>query len=284
MASLRAIKRRIQTVKNTAQVTKAMQMISANKMKQAEKLAKQTIPYTEGLFEVVRRIGKITDYSSPLLKRSANVRNIAVVVIGPSRGFVGGLITNLTVNTIKAINDLKLQNPGANVLGVSVHRKALNIVTNLGIEDKYHFAKYFDHPTTTELSSIYSTILNGFMNEEFDEVYLAYMHFVNTMVQKPVFKRLLPIKFDVTDEKKENTFIFEPSKSTILDFVLPEYFESEVLTAILDSNASEQSARMVAMKSATDNAKAINKELSLQYNSTRQAKITNEILEIVSNA
>ncbi|HQG58008.1 MAG TPA: ATP synthase F1 subunit gamma [Candidatus Dojkabacteria bacterium] len=321
MSSLRALKRRITTVKNTSQVTKAMQMISASKMRTAVHYATQTVPYTKAMSEIISKMGDISDYQSELTSKPEVVKNILIVIIGQSRGFVGGLVTLLASHVAKNCKEIRDEYPDATISALTIHRKALNIAQLAGLQSKYHFAKYFDKPSTTVLSPIYTTILNAYKSHEYDEIYISYVHFINTMVQKPFFTKLLPIDLDYiaeqistkgkvgtakkeyanihTDthksndnlEKNENTekidnndLVFEPSKKSILDFVLPEFFESEILTAVLDSNASEESARMVAMKNATENAKELSKTLTLQYNQSRQAKITSEILEVASGS
>ncbi|HNZ70730.1 MAG TPA: ATP synthase F1 subunit gamma [Candidatus Dojkabacteria bacterium] len=306
MASLRALKRRITTVKNTSQVTKAMQMISASKMRTAVHLATETVPYTKAMSEIISKMGDISDYQSDMTRKSEKVKNILIVIIGQSRGFVGGLVTLLASFVAKNCKEIKEKNPDANISALTIHRKALNVAQLAGLESKYHFAKYFDKPNTTVLSPIYKTILDTYKSGEYDEIYVSYIHFINTMVQKPYFTKLLPIDLDYiadqfagktktelpekeadNDKNKDissNDLVFEPSKKSILDFLLPEFFESEVLTAVLDSNASEESARMVAMKNATENAKELSKTLTLQYNQSRQAKITSEILEVASGS
>lgn len=305
MGSLRAIKRRITTSKSTAQITRAMQMVSASKMKKSEESAREAMPYADGIYEVVRTIGKIKDYKSPYLRIPKRIKKIAVVVIGPGRGFVGELISKLLLSTADKVEKLKKDHPDAEIVGISLHKVALKIVNGVGIDSEYHFAQYLDSPDTTNLSPIFKILLDGFTGGEFDEVYLSYMYFVNTMVQKPVFKKVLPISFEklVEEAKGEvssksqtlganrevkaedvKDFIFEPSPSEVLDFLLPEYFETQILTSVLSSNASEHSARMVAMKNATDNANELVKNLTLKYNRSRQANITQEILEVAMGA
>lgn len=282
MANLQAIKSRIKSIKNTKQITHAMQLVSASKMKKAQEAALHTTPYSEGLHGVVADLPVIEEFKSPYLREIEDVEKIAVVVIGQTRGFVGGQTTNLMVNTSKEIEVLKKEFPGAKFFGISVNKLGLKIVNTLGIKSVYHFSEGFEEPTTTEMSPVSQAILQGFKKEEFDLVYLSYMKFVNTMEQNPFFKRILPISFDREDDKSANgeEFTFEPDAEEVFTFLLPEYFESQLLNAILNSNASEHSARMVAMKAATDNATQLVDDLTLDYNKSRQAGITQEILEV----
>lgn len=287
MSSLHETKRRISSIKNTAQITRAMQMVSASKMKRAEQSARETVPYAEGIYDIVRKISSLDDYKSPYTRKVGEIKNTAIVVIGPGRGFVGGMTTNLLLFASTFITHLKEKNTNFSIAGISIQKLGLDIVQRLNINAKYHFAEYHEHPTTTVLTSIYQTILKSFAQGEFDEVYLAYTHFISTLVQKPVCKRILPISFqrilkeaeqDVEKEKSSN-FIFEPNTTEVLDFLLPEYFETQILSAILDSHASEHSARMVTMKNATDNAEELADNLKLEYNRTRQDRITQELMD-----
>ena len=297
MTKTREIKRRITSINSTKKITKAMQMVSASRMKRAQNRVNNAVPYAEGLFKIVNEIGPIHDYTHPLLRQVDEIKNVAVLIIGPHRGFVGGMITTLFLAADQLIDKIRLNNQGVHIFGISMHRKGLDIVNKLGIESKYHFADYFENPTTTQLTPIIKVISDGFINKEFDEVYIVYMHFINTIVQKPEFQKILPIslsKFQkdaesikkLSNDKKQAilnlTYNFEPNVKEVLNRLVPEYFETQIYAALLDSMASEYSARMVAMKNATDNANEMYKELELIYNRTRQASITQEILEVIS--
>jgi len=295
MGSLRALKRRINISKNIAKITKAMQMVSASKMKRAEEQVTQAIPYAEGIYEIVSKLGNIRGYKSIYLKKPKKIKNILIIIVGPSRGFVGDLTSRLIVELSNNIEKIKRNYPDVKMVGLSIHKQGLKIATTVGIEPRYHFATYFESPNTTTLSPIYKVVLDGYKSGFFNEVYISFAHFVNSIVQVPKFKRVLPITFEESlseqksndkesIEKQENDFIFEPDMSKVLDFLLPEYFETQILTAILDSNASEHAARMVAMKNATDNAQELVKTLTHEYNKTRQSEITKEILEVAAGA
>ncbi len=288
MPNNKGVKRRIQTVKNTSKITKAMEVVSASKMKSAQNRALSTVPYADGLYRIIKKIGFIPDYKNPLMRDVKKAKSAGIIVIGPDKGFVGGMITDIMLKTSNLIKELKEKNPDLKVYGISIFKKGEKVLKSLGIENKYHFSDYNEKPTTTELTPILKVLVEGFVSEEYDEIYIVYSHFINTMQQKTVTKKLLPISFEDITENGENSenisYTFEPSMEAILDKLIPEYFEYQIFAAIMDSMASEQSARMVAMKNASDNAKEIEKNLQLKYNKTRQASITQEIIEVVSGS
>jgi F-type H+-transporting ATPase subunit gamma len=293
MASLRDIKTRIGSVQNTAQITKAMQMVSASKMQRAQDRAISSIPYANGIYQIVSRLGEnLEGYTSIYLKKSSEIKNIGIVVIGTSRGFVGGEITSLVLETMSLAGKLKQENPSVNIHGISIHKTAQKILANSGISNDFHFSEFFDAPTTTELSPVFSALEKKFSEGVYDEIYLVYTHFVNTIIQKATSKKLLPLSLSdiiaeaekVEIEKLEKPFIFEPNTKEVLDRLLPEYFQTQIYSAVLESIASEHSARMVAMQNATDNAYELEKKLTLQFNRTRQSTITQEIIEVISGS
>lgn len=294
MATAADIKRRISSVKNTAQITKAMEMVSASKMQRAQDRALMAIPYAEGLYEIVAKLGKVDDYDSVYLRSDNYVNKIAIVVVGTSRGFVGGMITNLTTKTYQLKQDLIKKYPQAEITGISIHKTAQKVLANAGIKNDYHFSEYFEAPTTTELTPVFDILVEKFAAREYDEIHIVYTHFENTMLQRAKIKKLLPLDVDIIQEKgdieeseadeEELNFKFEPSTEAILDRLLPEYFQTQIFTSVLESIASEHSARMVAMKSATDNANELTKKLNRKYNKTRQAAITQQIIEVINGA
>lgn len=289
MGDLKQIKTRIGSVSNTAQITNAMQMVSATKMLKAQQKALKSVPYTELIYEIVSKMGSIKEYKSIYLKEITDVKNIAIVVVGTSRGFVGSQITSLISNVVKLKSKLKEQYPGAEFRGISIHKTGLKIIQNAGIKSDLHFGQYFENKSTTELSSIFNSLVERFEDKTYDLIFIVYTHFLNTSVQKPVSKQLLPISIEelVLEENKATStqhgvFLFEPNISEILDKLLPEYFQSQIYTGILDSIASEHSARMIAMKNATDNALSLKGSLTLKYNRQRQAQITQQLIEVVN--
>jgi F-type H+-transporting ATPase subunit gamma len=263
-------------------------------MQKAQDRALRALPYAQGIYEIVSRIGNIKDFKSPYLREVALVKRIAVVVIGTSRGFVGGQLATLTAAAYKLNAELQQKYPGAEILGISLHKTGLRVLSHSGIKSELHFAEYVEAPTTTDLTAIFSLLTEKFANGEYDEVHLAYTHFINTIAQKAVTKKLLPISLEELvsaaktategELKAQRAYIFEPDPKTVLNFLLPEYFHTQVYTALLEATASEHSARMVAMKNATDNAMDLKKSLTLKYNSQRQAKITQELIEIINGS
>jgi len=293
MASLRDIKRRITSVKNTSQITKAMQMVSASKMQKAQDRALKAVPYAIGIYQIVNKLkGGMSDYTSVYLKKPKKVKNIGIVVIGMSRGFVGNQITMLIAKTYNLSKELKSKYKHANIIGISIHKTGQKILASAGIKSKYHFADFIELPTTTELTHIFTLLEDKFADGEFDEVHLVYTHFKNTLIQVSTSKKILPL--DIKEISKEadsaksnidsDDFVYEPDIHTVLSKLLVKYFHTQIYTAILESIASEHSARMVAMKNATDNAYELEKKLTLKYNRGRQTAITNQIIEVISGS
>jgi F-type H+-transporting ATPase subunit gamma len=279
-----------------------MQMVSASKMQKAQERAINAYPYAQGIYELVSKFAGNKEFSSVYLKEVTEPKKIAVLVIGTNRGFVGGLIANLTAACYKLSQELVKKYPGVKIVGISLHKTGLKILANAGIKNDYHFSEVLESPTTTDLSSIFSILQDNYVAGNYDEVYVVYSHFINTVVQKPEYKKLLPISLEqllaeaeVENEKNDKNkktveveqvdpFVFEPGMDEILNRLLPEYFQTEIFTAVLESLASEHSARMIAMKNATDNANELQEKLNLKYNRQRQASITQEIIEVISGA
>jgi F-type H+-transporting ATPase subunit gamma len=304
MATSRDLKRRIASIGSTAQITKAMQMVSASKMQKAQDKAKRAIPYSLGIYEIVSKFSGIKEYKSVFLQQPEKVKNVAIVVIGSNRGFVGGMIANITSAVYRFTKSMKEKDAGLKFWGISVHKTGLKILNNAGINSDYHFQDELEQATTTDLTSIFSLVTEGFSKGKYDEVYIAYSHFVSTLVQKPVIKKILPISWEglmeeavqeesqggktegSKEKKKHNTnpFLFEPSMEEVLDRLLPEYFQTQIYTAILEGLASEHSARMISMKNATDNANGLKSALNIKYNRQRQAGITQELIEVINGS
>jgi F-type H+-transporting ATPase subunit gamma len=277
-------------------------MVSASKMQKAQDKAKRAIPYSLGIYEIVSKFAGLKDYKSIYLQQPEKVKNVAVVVIGSNRGFVGGLIANVTSTVFRFTKAMKEKNPEVDFFGISIHKTGLKILNNAGIKSDYHFQEELEQVTTTDLASIFTLISKNFADGKYDEVYLAYSHFVSTLVQKPVIKKILPISWEglleeagKEDEKdgknnvgetKHNTnpFLFEPSMEEVLDRLLPEYFQTQIYTAVLEGLASEHSARMISMKNATDNAMGLKSALNIKYNRQRQAGITQELIEVINGS
>lgn len=290
MASIKQIKRRLNSIDNTSKITNALYLISASKMQKAQHRAETSLLYTHALAKIVHNLGKdVIDYKSPLTRdvEDADVRNVAIVVIGTERGFVGGMINELTAKLVELKTDIQKTYPRAQISGISVFKTAKKILRYARITNTNHFDEYINVPTTTNLSPISSLLLNGFSEQEYDLVYIVSSEFTSLVKQEAVANQLLPLSIKELKEKGEKAagvtegrFVYEPDRNKILDKILPEYFETQLLTAVHSSIASEQSNRMVAMKNATDNAKDLSENLTQSYHKTRQTEITQELLEV----
>ena len=285
MANTQDIRRRIKSIRNTAQITKAMQMVAASKMRKAQQLALAGRPYSELMNRVLVSLKSRTD---PLLHPLLQVRPTGkelVLIISTDKGLAGALNTNV-MREAAAFD-------AAKTAYVTAGRKARQFVARTRRELLADF-ELRDAPTILETKAVSKFCVEKFLSGEVDKVTVLYTHFVNTINQKPVVQTLLPISQfafgagpdgSVPNQSTADPmleYIFEPSPHDVLDFMLPYYVQYEVYQMILDARASEHSARMVAMKNATDNANQFIKDLTLEYNKMRQASITTELLEIAT--
>jgi len=282
MANLRDIKRRIKSVRNTSQITKAMQMVASAKMRRAQELALKGRTYIGALANVIKHLQEtIQNGGVPLMERRESGKTL-VVVINTDRGLCGGLNTNLFKEVLlKCPPEADYITIGAK-LNPQFARTGRNLAASFTLPDGFGDA---------ELKPIYDFIRNGFTGGEYNSVIVAYQKFINIMVQRPQITSLLPItaeellvaaqQDDMPDSDNPN-FLLEPGPQALLHAILPLYFSNMLVHMVLESKASEQSARMVAMKSATENAKSLIGELTLEYNKARQTQITNELLEITT--
>ena len=283
MASTQDIRRRIKSIRNIGQLTKAMQMVAASKMRKAQGLALAGRPYAGLMNRVLVSLQQRTD---PMLHPLLHVREVKkelVVVISTDKGLAGSLNTNLLREAA--------QFDSAKTVYVAAGRKARQFLVRMRREILADF-ELKDSPAFSETKEIAKFCIEKFLNREVDKVSVLYTHFINTISQKPVIRTLLPISnFELPQAStepagaKETTdpmigYVFEPNEETVLDKVLPYYLHYQVFQMVLDARASEHSARMVAMKNATDNAHQFIKDLTLEYNKMRQASITTELLEI----
>ena len=287
MANTREIRRRIKSVKNTAQITKAMQMVAASKMRKAQQAALAGREYSALLNRVLVSLrDRVDPNAHPLLTERPGKREL-VILISTDKGLCGALNTNLFRETSR-LEQSETSFIANGRKGVQyLARSKRNLLADFAMKDNPGFA---------ETKQISKFALEKFVSGEVDKVTVAYTRFVNTLTQQPTLRTLLPISpFDLPGAKEEKDaalatnaqanhfgYIFEPSAEQVLDSILPEYVHFQVYQMALDSRASEHSARMVAMKSATDNAKQIVKDLTLEYNKVRQAAITTELLEITT--
>jgi F-type H+-transporting ATPase subunit gamma len=277
LADIRAIRRRIKGVQNTAKITKAMEMVAASKMKRAQERGLAGRPYAEKIQQVIADLAALPGAGSalhPLLQRRP-VSRIALVHITPDRGLCGGL--NANINRLAAGFMLEQTMP---VTVITVGLKGLGFMRRCGRDVLAEFTHLGDRPGFLDTLPISRIIIDDYSGGNVDLVYLVYTEFVSMMLQKPVLRQLLPIEPTCIPGVQNVDYIYEPGSDAVLGGLLPRFVEMEVYHAILESIASEQSARMVAMRNATENANELIGDLTLLYNKARQESITKELLDI----
>ena len=277
MIPIRVIRHRIRSIQSTAKITRAMEMIAASKMRQAQLRVLAARPYAEKMHEVVAHLAAQVQPGEelhPLLQRR-EVKQVAIVHIAADRGLCGGL--NANVNRMTANFILQQSVP---VALIAVGRRGIAFMSRYGQQMLAEFAQLEDRPTLLDTIPISRVVIDDFTNGMVDQVYLAYTKFITTVNQQPVLEELLPIEPTKMERTENLEYIYEPSAPSVLEHLLPRYVEMQVFHAILESIASEQSARMVAMRNATDNANDMLEELTLILNKTRQELITEELLDI----
>ena len=285
MASGREIRGRIRSVKNVAQITKAMEMVSASKMRRAQRNVLATRPYSDRLLDVMSELTSRMVAGArrgTLLDVRPNVRNVALVVVTPDRGLCGSLVSNVLRRAGRFILDEQRNNHGVEVYAIG--KKGRDFLARTGQQLVAEVTKLGDAPTLADTLGISTNVINGFRQGRYDEVYVVSTEFVNTLVQRPALKRLLPIEPPAEVEGQRWDYTYEPDQQDVLRELLPRFVEVQLYQSVLESIASEHSARMVAMRNATDNAKDLVRDLTLSFNKSRQASITNEVSEIASGA
>ena len=278
MATIREIRRRIKSVQNTAKVTKAMEMVAASKMRRAQERTIAARPYAEKMQQVLADLSaqyRFGEEVHPLLQKR-EVNRIALIHITPDRGLCGGLVANINRSVASFILEQNVP-----ITTVVVGRKGRDFMNRSGQEVRAEFTQLGDRPSIVDIQPITHIVIDDYTNGLIDEVYVSYTRFVNTMNQQPVLWRLLPVEPTAIEPGQNVEYIYEPSPAEVLAELLPRFVEKELYHVILEAIASEQSARMVAMRSATDNAKEIVEELTLTYNKVRQEMVTKELLDIV---
>lgn len=295
MAGSKEIRTKIKSVENTRKITRAMEMVAASKMRKAQERMRAARPYAEKIRQVAAHLSHASpEYKHPFLIKKEQVKNVGIIVITSDKGLCGGLNTNILR---LALSQMKVWNSESKrVLVCSIGNKGFSFMTRIGADVKSHLTGLGDTPRISSLVGVVKVMLDAYTAGEVDAIYIAYNDFVNTMKQEPKMRLLLPLSDDqlAGDQlaggqgKIEPTsmwdYIYEPESKSVVDELLRRYVESLVYNAITENQASEQSARMVAMKAASDNAKEVIGELKLVYNKARQAAITKEISEIVGGA
>ena len=277
MADIRKVRRRIRGVTNIAKITKAMEMIAASKMRQAQLRVLAARPYSEKMREVLGNLAaqpRTDDDSHPLLQHR-EIKRITVIHITADRGLCGGLNANMNRRTASFILE---QSVPVNL--ITVGRKGRDFMSRYDRDIRAEFTQLGDKPSLVDTTPISRVVIDDYTNKLTDEIYLAYTEFITTVLQRPVLWKLLPIEPTKFERAQNIEYIYEPSASIVLNELLPRYLEMQVYHAILESIASEQSIRMVAMRNATDNANEMIEDLTLIYNKARQELITEELLDI----
>ena len=285
MANTREIRRRIRSVKNIAQVTKAMEAVSAAKMRKAQAQVLATRPYAAQAREVLSYIARLTNAESEmsaLIKPRATIKRIGVVLITADRGLAGGFNANVIRKAASFIREKR--RTGVEVEVVTVGRKGRDWLLRYDPVVRAEFTKMPDAPTTSHTSPITRVVIDDYIQGYFDEVYLIYTDFINAILQEPVVHRLLPIEPAESSASMAPEYIFEPSPEAVLNYVLYGFTEVQILQGLFESIASEHSARMVAMRNATDAAGELIDSLTLTYNKARQESITNELMDIIGGS
>ncbi|WP_338450211.1 F0F1 ATP synthase subunit gamma [Niallia oryzisoli] len=282
MASLRDIKSRITSTKKMSQITKAMQMVSAAKMNRAEQNARSFVPYMEKIQEVTTSVALgAKDSNHPMLK-SRPVKKTGYIVITADRGLAGSYNSNILRQVHQTVKSRHKSNDEFAIIALG--RVGRDFFTKRGMNVILDIIGLHDQPAFADIKDFTNKAVSMFSDGTFDELYLFYSHYVNAIKYDVTEKKLLPFGDLASNSGKLTSYEFEPSAEEILEVLLPQYAESLIYGAVLDSKASEHAARMTAMKSATDNANDIIHNLSLSYNRARQAAITQEITEIVGGA
>ncbi|MEC9289096.1 MAG: ATP synthase F1 subunit gamma [Chloroflexota bacterium] len=279
MPSVRDIRRRIRSVDNTAKVTNAMSLIAASKMRRAQNSVLEGRPYSVKIQEVIAHLAAqpMDDESSaqPLLAVRP-VEKTTVLIISPDRGLCGGLHANLNRRVGQFILNQEVP-----IQAIAVGRKGRDFMARTNQDLKATFTDLGETPLLVDTHAISHMVIDAYCDGEADEVYLAYTQFVSTMVQEPVIEKLLPITPAELTASESVGYIYEPGNLAVLQNLLPRFVEMQIYHAILEAIASEQSARMVAMRAATDNASELAGDLTLTMNKLRQESITNELLDLI---
>ena len=275
---------KIRSVQNTRKITKAMEMVAASKMRRAQERMRATRPYVEKILNVAAHISHANpEYRHPFLIARDTVRRVGVIVVTTDKGLCGALNTNLLRMVLQQYKDWQAQ--GEEVEVCCIGTKGLAFMQRLGANIVSNVTQIGDRPSLEKLIGAVKIMLDGYIQDRFDQLMIFGTRFINTMKQEPVMLQLLPL----AGEKLGTPggvwdYIYEPDAKAVLDQVLTRYIESVIYQAVVENGASEQSARMVAMKAASDNAATLIDELTLIYNKNRQAAITKEISEIVGGA
>lgn len=284
MPSSRDIRNKIRSVRNTQKITKAMEMVAASKMRKAQERMRHARPYAEKIRNVAAHMSHAnSEYRHPFLIERDSVKRVGIIVVTSDKGLCGGLNTNVLRLALNSIR--QWQSEGEEIEVLAIGNKGLGFMQRLKANIVSQVTGLGDRPQLDKLVGAVKVMLDGYAEDRFDRLLIFYTRFVNTMKQEPVKEQLLPLSGERLGVPASVwDYIYEPEAQVVLDEVLTRYIETLVYQAVAENIASEQSARMVAMKAASDNAGTLIDDLTLVYNKTRQAAITKELSEIVGGA
>jgi F-type H+-transporting ATPase subunit gamma len=286
MASGKEIRTKIKSVQNTRKITKAMEMVSASKMRKAQERMKAARPYGDKVRCIAANLSHAnSEYKHPFLAKTTDAKRVGIIVVTTDKGLCGGLNTNVLRLALNRMRELE----GAGVTEIrvtAIGNKGMGFMQRLGANVISNVTGLGDRPQLEKLIGPVKVMLDAFQTGELDVVYIVYTRFINTMKQEPVLEQLLPLTGENLRDDKQHSwdYLYEPDSKLVIDELLVRYVEALVYQAVAENMASEQSARMVAMKAASENAGTVIDELQLVYNKTRQAAITKEIAEICGGA
>jgi len=287
MSGAKEIRTQIKSVNNTQKITTAMEMVAASKMRGAQQRMQSALPYAEKMRQVIGHLAEANpEYQHPFLERRDNVERVGYIIVSSDRGLCGGLNNNLFRSVIKSLRDH--EQAGQEVSLCTIGSKAIQFFSRLSAPVVAEVSQLGDTPSLQDLIGTVKVMMDQYAKGELDRVVIGYNRFVNTMTQAPTLEQLLPLPAGESDTVSEREaswdYLYEPSAAVALDLLLERYLESLVYQAVVENIACEQAARMVAMKSASDNAGKLIDDLNLAYNKARQAAITTELSEIVAGA
>jgi len=286
MSSAKEIRDKIKSIQNTKKITKAMEMVAASKMKKVQESMGRSRPYAEKIKDVIKNVGEgVLEYKHPYVV-ARKEKSVGVIIISTDKGLCGGLNVNLFKHFMKDL--LEFQDKKIAVKAVLVGKKAEIFAKRVGLNVVGSILNLGDKPQVSDLLGIIKIIIDLYMSKDVDSVYLLYNRFINTMSQSPTYEKVIPIQRKVfgtdSDKRKFWDYLYEPEPEKLLELLMKRYIESLVYQSVVENIACEQAARMVAMKSATDNAGELIDAFKLIYNKARQASITQELSEIVAGA
>jgi F-type H+-transporting ATPase subunit gamma len=289
MPSTKEIRLKIKSVQNTRKITKAMEMVAASKMRKAQDRMRQARPYGDKIRNIVAHLAQANpEYRHPFVVRHKELANVGLIMVTTDKGLCGGLNTNIQRAVLQQVKQWEAG--GVKFQATAIGNKGFGFLQRLNANLVSHIVQLGDKPHLEKLIGPVKLQLDAYADGRLDAVYIAYSRFVNTMKQEPVIEQLLPLsaeRFAQSEEEKRAyswDYIYEPDAQRVIDELMTRYVEALIYQSVAENMASEQSARMVAMKAASDNAKKLIEELQLVYNKTRQAGITKEISEIVGGA